>query len=180
MKNLKETKFYNAKSVTVFDSVGTGRKAKSSPSTYNNVLVEIEGTTACIYNLTNYYVARLDVITKKTTSKYWKIEAREIKKRTFNQKLNALRKEVETLNAKSELVREQEKQAALEQSRNDYLEAVSRAESKRETIINLLPTLKNCNKQQWNERANKIVGLIGYDLCKTVGWKTLLNIAKNI
>lgn len=177
---MKTSKFHNAKAVTVFDQTGSGRHAKTSPTTYKNVLVQIDGTTATIYLLGTdaHYVTE---ITKKTTSKYWNLEATEIQEATFTKNLNALKRQAKVNKAASEARREEIRKETAAIIARSIEEAKAAAAENKDRILPLLDELSNStNQAYWHDKANQIVSLVGYKFVKLIGFKETLQIAKDL
>lgn len=86
-----ETKYLKVKKVTVFDSIGSGRRAKTSPSTYTDVYAIQEGSFIYIqYVHKDSFDYKADIFSfkKSMNSKYFELDARGIKKESFNRALN--------------------------------------------------------------------------------------------
>jgi len=174
----KTIKFYKAKSVTVFDSIGKGRRTKTSPETYENVYCTITSNTINIFIPFKF---RMNVITKRTTSKYFEFNAKEIKVSSFKKAIKKIEKTIElntkkrkTLNVVKSLVNV----VKLEQA---MIAANKVAREKTELIKGLVLNLKNSvDQSEWHDKANQIVGHVGYNFVKILGFKETLNIAKSL
>lgn len=177
---MKTSKFYTASSVTVFDQTGSGRYAKTSPTTYKNVIVEIEGNKATIYllGMNAHYITEIN---KRTTSMYWALEGREIKKETFTRKLNALKREAKANKAASDARFEEIRKETAALIARYIEEAKAAAADNKDRILPLLEELSNSVDQAaWHDKANQIVGIVGYRFVKLIGFKETLQIAKDL
>jgi len=129
------------------------------------------------------------ICTKRFSGKYFDgIFGKEITKKTFkawDKKCDKIKAQIiiknlktRSLNAVKMIVLDFNHQVKINKETKQAEEV---AKEKRDIITSMVKELSNSkDKTEWQQKANQIVGTIGYEFVKIVGWKNVLTIAKNL